>query len=121
MESLSGFVFTETDYDQVSGIHTIQVDYSARGVNPSFVERYIQQYTEEVVSHLGSVITFTVSRARVRQEFLDDIKASIDKIEVRQKRYYIGTGATDAVIIAGGVITVTLVEFLSYLNDRVAE
>jgi len=113
-------VFNQTAYDQVTGTHTITANYSAlTGVNPKAVEGAVVRHDGVVTSNANSIITFTITRATVRQAFQDDV-ASKAHFVYKRRRYSIAPADVDTVIGMGGIFTTTQAVLLSKLKDAMA-
>jgi hypothetical protein len=112
---------TETNYDQVSGVHTVAVDLSSSTISPQNVEDHIKQAGATIVSYSPStkvaVIEFT--RTQMRQYFINALKESLRK-EVRTRRYSVSAATVAAAIAAGGVITMTTAELTADVLDKAA-
>ncbi|MCA1800759.1 MAG: hypothetical protein LC687_07410 [Actinobacteria bacterium] len=116
----SQVIFSELSYDQATGIHRIQADYSAIGNNPTYVERYVQRMGLEIISHQNKVLVYDADRDVVSKAFKDDLKDKGDK-QVTRRRYHISTGVVDTIIGAGGTYTTDKATLLSYVKDKVVE
>jgi hypothetical protein len=116
-------VFTETAYDQATGVHTIELNYSNIKNNPTYIEDYIERKTgEQVLSHDGvnKIITFNVDRSDIRTGFEKDIKEKAKKMTQR-RRWYFAPAQVDTVVGMGGVVTVTRAQAQANLRDRLLE
>jgi len=110
--------FTETDYNESTGVHTIEVDYSSQGVNPTTIEKVVSNSGANVISHENKVITFEIDRATVRTRFEEDIKEKSKEI-VKKSRYHVGTGVVDYIVGQGGFVQTDLTTLLGYISDKV--
>ena len=117
---LTGVTFTELNYTQGTGVHRMQCDYSARGGNPTSVERHILSRGGEIVSHAGRVLVADFTRADVRDQLINDIKRR-GKQEVAHCRYRVPVGVVTAVEGQGGVVTTDLATLSGYIRDKVAD
>lgn len=117
---LTGVVFTEQDYNQTTGVHRVQMDYSAVPTNPTSVERRAVNLGATIISHQGRVLVMDIDRADVRKQFIEDIQRG-GKQNVERFRYRITSAAVDAVIAAGGTMTTDAATLMTYLRDKVAD
>ena len=113
-------VFSELSYDQATGVHRIQADYSALGNNPTYVERYVRRMGLTIVSHQDKILTYDADRATVREAFQEDLKEKGRK-RVARRRYHIGTDVVDTIIGNGGTYTTDKATLLNYIRDKVTE
>lgn len=113
-------VFSELSYNQSTGIHRIQADYSALGNNPTYVERYVQRMGLEIVSHQDKVLVYDADRAVVSDAFQKDLKEKGDK-RVARRRYHVSESVVDTIVNNGGTYTTDKDTLLNYVTDKVAE
>lgn len=116
-ENISSVIFTDS-YDDINRIHTITADYSARGFNPTYIERFIRTKVDSIEFHAGQVIIFTVDGVNLRQEFQNHVKGTLLNIKIRKRQYYFGGGVVDNIISLGGIITATPAELNTYLKNK---
>jgi len=119
-DKLAAVTFTELNYQQGTGIHQIQADYSGTGYNPTFVERQAMRQGVDVISNNGSVLVFDAPRSAVRAKFLDDVKYG-SRDTVHKFRWYVGGGVMNNIDTAGGSIDTDLATLQSYMRDKVAD
>ena len=117
---ISSVVCTEISYNQDTGTHRIQADYSALGNNPTYVERYVRGKQATIVSHAEKIIVFDISRSVVLAAFKQDIKEKAEKM-IKRRRYYVTHAVVDFIVSLGGVLTITETELLAYIKDKVAD
>lgn len=113
-------VFDELSYDQETGIHRIEADYSALGNNPTYVERYVSRMGLDIVSHANKVLTYYADRAVVRQAFEDDIKEKARK-RIARRRYHVSEAVVDNIVSQGGTTTTDITTLMSYVQDKITE
>lgn len=114
--AVGAFSFTELNYDQGTGVHTIQADYSTINLRASGVDKLVRRKGGVIISHEAKIITFTIQRSVAVQEFKSDLKSLSEK-QVRVNRYRITTATVDAAIAGGGVTTVTLAALQAGIID----
>ena len=117
---ISSAVFSELSYDQGTGVHRIQADYSAMGNNPTAVERYVRRMGLTIVSHSDRVLTYDADRTVVRAAFEKDMTDKARK-NIKRCRYYFGEGVVDTIVTNGGYMTTDENTMLSYIKDKVAQ
>lgn len=115
---ISQVVFTELAYDETTGIHRIQADYSALANNPTYVERYVAVKGLSIVSHADKKLVYDADRAVVRTAFQEDIKRKSSKT-IARRRYYVGSGVVDYIVANGGMVTTDRATLESYVQDKV--
>jgi len=115
------FQFSEDGYDEATGIHTIRIDYSASGMNPSFIETYIEGRGTTIILNSGLVIVFEITANIVFQHFKRVVKGALDGNIIRRRQYYLTSAAVDIVIDAGGTMTITQAQLMNYIQDRFEE
>jgi hypothetical protein len=116
---ISQILFSEISYDQETGIHQIQADYSALENNPTYIETVIANKGMTVTSHNEKIITFEGDRETARNEFQKDIKEKSKKL-VERRRYYVNPGVVDYIINQGGSIVTSKATLDTYIKDKLA-
>lgn len=115
----SDIVFSEISYDQATGVHRIQADYSALSKNPTYVEQYVRGKNLTIVYHDQKVLRYDATRTVVRGAFQDDLKEKSRKT-VTRRRYYFTSAVVDYIVGQGGMITTDLATLQGYIKDKVA-
>jgi hypothetical protein len=114
--------FAETSYNEVSGEHIVEADYSAlTQVDPAKVERIVIGRLGSILTHntAGKIITFSIMRADVRSIFQNTVKRAVEKV-VYGRRYYIDpTWTRDIRDNYSGYREITLAELLAQIGDKV--
>lgn len=114
---VSQIVFTEIDYNQSTGIHRIQADYSVLPINPSGVEHKVMARSGTVITHANSVIVFDIHRNDVLKNFRDSVKEDTGE-KLYRKRFTITPAQVDAIVSAGGSVIRTLAQVQTEIDDR---
>jgi len=115
--------FTEVSYDQGTGVHVIDADYSALAqAEPSRVEGVVLGVGAEIISHdlENKIIRFSVDRSLVTSKLKADIHDVLSK-RFEMRRYLIMESTVDAMIAQGGRVEKTKAEVLTYMRDRLTE
>jgi hypothetical protein len=115
--TVSSIVFSELSYNQGTGVHRIEADYSALGNSPTWVEEYAVEKGVIVVSHDSRVLVFDATRPLVREIFESDIGRFASRTMV-ERRYYLPSGVVDAIIAQGGTVTTDEATLMSYMRDK---
>jgi hypothetical protein len=116
-------VFDHVAYDQGTGVHTIDADYSALMVAPEKVEGLVLEVIADggqVISHQDEVIRFEVDRQLVLQKLKKEIHDRLSSV-FEERQWYIAGTAVDNVIAQGGRVEIDKATFLSYLKNRMDE
>lgn len=117
---LTDVTFQENAYDEGSGVHTIQADYSLAGWPMDKVARVVESKGGIVLTNVASVIQFTINRTDINTALKQYFAEFIDgKIEERQ--FYVDGSYVDTVVAGGGLDTKTKEEFLALINNRLDE
>jgi len=113
--SVAAVTFTQTAYDSVNNVYTIQADFSKIGAAPSKVEEVLIAKGCTPLSNVNKVITFTVPRATVVAKF----KAELQKCAamVRHRRYSLNATTVTNIINAGGSAAMLFADVQAALVD----
>lgn len=114
-------VFSEVSYDQGTGVHRVEADWSALDKNPTAVERRLMNLGVDLVSHADQIVTFDAARSLVRQAFEDDIREKSRRM-VQRFRWRISDVAVDHIVnVHGGEMVTDAATLNSYLIDKVSQ
>ncbi len=117
---LIDIAFTELSYDQPSGVHQIQADYSA---NPApigrGVDRRIRELGGTIISHSNKIVVYEMDRADAVARLKAEFKSRFER-SVAAKRYHIAESVVDAAIAAGGELTLTPAQLMNAIEDQAA-
>lgn len=117
---VSGGVFTETAYDQTTGLHTVRVTYGAiPGANQNNVAAKIVSRGCTVVGNQPAQqrMTFTCSRDNVFSLFKESVKEQFDG-QYSPYRWRLTQEGIDALVAAGGRLQLTKAQAIAYLRNR---
>ena len=117
---IGGVNFTGTNYDQGTGVHTIEIDYNSIGNNSTYIERHITFEGGVVLSNQDKIIIAEFSRSDVKNDFEKSIREKARKTIVERK-YYIGSGVVDNIISQGGTVETDISTLIGYLQDKTQE
>lgn len=117
---ISQIVFSEISYDQVTGLHTVQVDYSPTPYRREQVINKINRKNGTITSEVGKIIQFTITRQIVFDAFKQDIKQKTESILYR-RRYYLPSDFITTIENNGRNHTITKTELLTLIHNRLTE
>jgi len=107
--------FNELSYIQAGGIHQVEVDYSAiPNVIPEQAENIIIEKNGIIDNHVGNVITFTITRQDVLNEFKKEVAQAIEGTIFR-RQFKVSEAISDNVAAEGGLKEVTLAQVQNYI------
>lgn len=115
------FQFSEDSYNEVSGIHTVRVDYSASGMNPTFIEVYCERRGATIISNESSVIVFEITASIVFAHFKRVVQGALAGDIIHRRQYYITNAGVNSIINSGGVVTISESQFMLYVRNRFEE
>jgi hypothetical protein len=120
-QELTGVIFSEISYVQATGVHTIQVNYTAQiAWKAKDVERRITMKGGTVISDNAGVARFTITRTAVSDVFKRNVKEKVEQILYRNQ-YYLPPSLIDSIISMGGVQTTNKATVLSVIHNRLIE
>lgn len=115
--------FSEEDYNETTGVHTIRATYNNAPVPQQVMteaERRVALVGGVVVSNDPGSIVFTMDRGVVFQAFKDEVKHLIED-RFLTRRYYFNAATMDAAVANGGQLTMTAGAAIAAINDLAAE
>lgn len=134
---LAGLSFALGGYVPTTGVGTITVtvNQEARGpfekdsqpMTQLEIEALIGERVNRKVTERGGAITavaypaftFTIERSDILTRFRQDVKRRMEQVYMRHQ-YGIPQADHDAIVAAGGIVTMTRAEFLGKLIDKMA-
>jgi hypothetical protein len=118
---LTGIIFSEISYVQATGVHTIQVNYTAKiAWKAKDVEMRITMKGGTIISNNSGIARFTITRAAVSDAFKMDVKQKV-KQTLYRRQYYFPSALMDSIISMGGVQTTNKATVLSVIHNRLTE
>jgi hypothetical protein len=116
--------FTEVSYNQSTGVHVVDADYSAitPTPNPAKIEGQVIGKGGLIVSHdaENKIVRFSFDRtlvtARLKRAIHDRLSQTFEA-----HQYYIDNDFIDDVVSQGGEVTVNISEMLTYVKNRLDE
>lgn len=82
-------VFTENSYNETTGVHEVECDYSALTGSATAVEVGLMRRGATIISHADRVITFQIQRNTVLQYFKTEVKEKLEKVWYRRTRHHL--------------------------------
>jgi len=118
---VAGIVFTETDYDQATGVHTVEADYKNSPLLSSLpdatIERIVLSKGASIIAHPTNKITFAITRNTVFDVFKQEVKERTDGMYA-SRQFYFTQEAVNIALANGGSVAVTRQQALNYLHNR---
>ena len=108
---VSGVVFSETDYDQGTGEHTVQI------VSSPYSNAAMASKVREKGGAVVPPDSFIMTRAVAREELTNDIRERIERALHARRRWYVKASGMAALQAAGGIMTVTPAQFVNNISD----
>ena len=133
--SVVGISFDEISYDQGTGVHRIEADYSVAGFVPAKVEKRVLDNGGVIVTHAANVITFDINRSDVNTKAKEWFDQMVENKQ-EERRFYVNGSYVDQVMAGTypgqsyesktgaelqGYDTRTKAEFLALIEDRINE
>lgn len=114
---VSAVDFTEKSYDQDTGVHKIEANYSAVNIDSAFVNWLIGDRGCTVVKDIPNKVTFTCGRDIVFDDFKLDVKSHVDGI-FSDRKWYLTTDFIEAAYANGGNLDMNRQDALPYFHNR---
>ena len=118
--ALNGIVFSLNSYNSQTGVAEIDINYEQTQIKPAMVASKIEEQGGTVLSAGALNCVFTINRSDILSRFRADVKRRLEQVYMR-RQYYFLPSQVDAVIAAGGRITVTKAQLVSALQNKLAE
>lgn len=131
---VSSIVFTLVSYNSTTGIGRISANcnviieqFVITHANDPQAEKKIKQEIERRIPERGGTVigwtdrtlTFEIERSVLLQKFRNDVKRKGEQVYIRH-RYAVTQADVDAVIAAGGIMTLSRTQLLARLIDKMA-
>jgi len=117
--------WTELDYNQTTGIHRVQADYSESdlvNLSESQINEYVEKRGATIVSHADNVVIFDIHRTAVFNVFKISTKSALEKkysnARFKLPESYIPTAPTDPQDPKYGTIVINRVDIPTVMYDR---
>jgi len=129
---VSSIIFTLISYNSTTGIGRISANCNAiieqfvitHADDPAAeikirqeIERKIPERGGTVIGWTDRTLTFEIERSDILTRFRADVKEKAERVYMRH-RHNISSADVDAVIAAGGIMTLTRTQFLNRLKDK---
>jgi hypothetical protein len=121
---LAGFTLTETSYTQATGVHRVRITY------PAMLDAKQIETLQHLCAEVGTFISINtstrrivmdISRANVRDAFIDAVKMKVNAIILRRRRFRLNESACQQIEAAGGHIMATPAQVNAALVDYLTE
>ena len=110
--------FTETAYDEATGIHSVEADYSGIQITPGKIELLVTINGGTITGHPTNKIRFDIGRSTVFDIFKQSVKEKLDGITYSPRRFKIPQQYVQAALDNAGTLTVTATQFAQYVRNR---
>lgn len=122
---VDGLTFTETDYDQATGVHRVRINYSALTLTTEELDNLRAALADSstfISINTGQrYITVDIQRSTIRERFREEARQRIERIQLRRRRYRLNEAACAAIEAAGGNITATTQQLAANILDYLTE
>jgi hypothetical protein len=108
---VSGVQFVETEYNQSTGSHLVEV------VSPAITDQQIQQVCQAQGVVYVAPRSFIATRAEVRAKLQDEIASRFREIMIERRRWRISAAGMTALQNAGGIMSITPQQFVANITD----
>jgi len=108
---VSGIQFAETEYNQSTCSHLVEV------VTPAVTEQQIQQVCKMQGVVYVAPRSFIATRAEVRAKLQNEIADRFREVMIARRRWRISSAGMDALRAAGGIMTITPQQFVLNITD----
>lgn len=109
--------FTLVSYNATTRVGRIQVDITDETLKENAVVRAIQEKGGTIISNNYPQIVFDIERNDIVTRFRQDIKEKAEQVYKRHQ-YSISENEVDAIIAAGGIVTMTRAKLLGKLINH---
>ena len=113
-------IFELISYSAATGIGRVQATITDEAITPRQVEYKITERGGTIISSEWPEVVFEIERSNILQRFRDDVKRKAEQTYMRH-RYAVSAAEVDAIIAAGGVMTITQAQLVSRLRDKQAD
>ena len=112
------FAFTLVSYNATTGIGRILVTFPV-AFKVEDVIRRIGNRGGTLIDSTATTVTFEIERSDILTRFRADIKEAAEQVYMRH-RYQVSAADVNAIVAAGGIITLTRAQVLAKLRDKMA-
>ena len=119
LTEMVGIVFILNSYNSQTGIAEIDVNYEETQIKPEMVVSKVEEQGGTVLNASGLNCVFTIERSNILTRFRADVKQRLEQVYTRHQ-YCISQADHDAIVAAGGIVTITKAVFLSKIIDKMA-
>lgn len=115
----TGLVFSEVTYNEATGEHRIEIDFSATAHTVDAIENALKDRGASfIITNIQTKKTeATFGRDDVFSAFKEDVEHKTNRVECR-RRYHLSEADVDTVLGMGGEITLTKAQLISKLLNK---
>lgn len=117
-KDVSNISFSENSYDQTTGIHNIEIDYSATSLLESTVINIIESKGGSITSSPTGKVNFDINRSSVFDEFKLAVKYAIESQIYSRRQFKIPSEYVQMALDADGTLNITRQQFATYIYNR---
>jgi len=122
---LFDLIFTEIIYTKGTGVHRIEIDYSAKTFEntderDSFAKALRRNFTLIDNDFATRVITVETDRDTVRGAFQEDVRRKVE-VPLVCRKFHLPSSVMDVIMAAGGIYGATQAQYLSYIRNKMVE
>jgi len=118
--AVDGIIFKQVQY--VDNVSRISADYSATGIGQTAIEKYVEKYSDGVISHDGQnkIIVFDISRETAVARFKGDVADTLHgSINDARRRFNFNSAFTDQVAAApSGILETDKATAIANIVDK---
>jgi len=116
---VSLFGWSETAYNQTTGMHTVELDYSNYPtLNPDIIIQKITDRGGEIVETIPNKIVFDIERSVVFDAFKLDVKERLEAMPYSRRKFKVPEQYVQMALDAGGTLEITQQQFATYIYNR---
>lgn len=108
--------YTEISYDQLSGIHTVELDYSNSSLTEQTIMSILQQAQLEVKMIGAGICTFEAQREKMIKQLERQVAEKFDKM-IARARYRFTDSLVDSALSGTGTVDLALADIDDNLVD----
>lgn len=115
-EEDANVTYTEIGYDQLSGIHTVELDYSASSLADQTIRNILSQVQLEVKTIGAGICTFEAQREKMIAQLERQVADKFNKM-IARVRYRFTDSIVDTALLSNGTVDLMLADLDDNLVD----
>jgi len=117
--NVDNVIFTEDSYNATTGLHKLTVDYSNTVADPDHAERIVTDAGGIITEHVeNEYLRFDMEGALLGARFRQQTSRKLQEI-LDKKQFYLTPSAVNTIRANGGILSATLSQFETYINNRI--